>query len=393
MKKKLAVLVLTLLAVVNSYGAEEVKKDVVALPFTNWDFSGSKVDFKAALYDTRTGAVKVGKEEDFILQVKKALDDKTFFQIKYDTRDSNPDTIVELLVNRKFNKNFEAQADVDLTLTTGVSLAEDADSTKVWVKYYQNDKLTWKFAPYDIDLGMGKDYCISNECSKLTGSVQPSPGVQLDAKISDILIVYGGVGAKAVKDTGSLKEKTGFGIKAGMEFKPNKTASLKMALSTNTQSDKTVITLVNPIKTAGSLIGSIKGEKLKFDMEGLYEKYNKASGKDTSDYAILAKLKYNMGEISKGVKFGPYIKGRAISKNALFDDIDYSAVITGSKIAGHGGLKVAEIGTEFELLGGMVINPYFEMLKAGNDIFSDRDGNTNKKGSAFNFSTRVKAMF
>jgi hypothetical protein len=42
-----------------------------------------------------------------------------------------------------------------------------------------------------------------------------------------------------------------------------------------------------------------------------------------------------------------------------FDDIDYSAVITGSKIAGHGGLKVAEIGTEFELLGGMVINPYF----------------------------------
>jgi hypothetical protein len=79
MKKKLAVLVLTLLAVVNSYGAEEVKKDVVALPFTNWDFSGSKVDFKAALYDTRTGAVKVGKEEDFILQVKKALDDKTFF--------------------------------------------------------------------------------------------------------------------------------------------------------------------------------------------------------------------------------------------------------------------------------------------------------------------------
>ncbi len=117
MKKKLAVLALTLLAVVNSYGADEPKKDAVSLPIITWDFSGSKVDFKAALYDTRTGAVKVGKEEDFIFQVKKSVDDKSWVQIKYDTRDSNPDKVVELLANRKFNKYLEVQADVDLDLT------------------------------------------------------------------------------------------------------------------------------------------------------------------------------------------------------------------------------------------------------------------------------------
>ena len=46
MKKKLAVLALTLLAVVNSYGADEPKKDAVSLPIITWDFSGSKVDLK-----------------------------------------------------------------------------------------------------------------------------------------------------------------------------------------------------------------------------------------------------------------------------------------------------------------------------------------------------------
>ena len=70
MKKKLAVLAITLAAVVSSYGADEAKKDVVSLPIaTTWDFTGSKVDFKAALYDTRTGAIKAGKEE-LILEKK-----------------------------------------------------------------------------------------------------------------------------------------------------------------------------------------------------------------------------------------------------------------------------------------------------------------------------------
>ena len=189
------------------------------------------------------------------------------------------------------------------------------------------------------------------------------------------------------------KEETSFGLKAGMDYKPSKDVSWKLALSTNTQGDKTATTYVNPIKTAGSVIGSIKGQKIKFDMEALYESYNKASGTDSSDYAVMAKLKYNMGEIKTGVKFGPYLKARTISDNALFDDIDYSAVVTGSKVANHGGLRTAELGGEFELAGGIVINPYIEMLKTGNKIFADRDGNTNSKDSAFDVCTRVKVMF
>lgn len=389
--KKFWVLFAGVSLVVSLYGAEEAKKDVVVLPVTTWDFTGSKVDFKAALYDTRTGAIKAGKEEDFIFQVKKNVDEKSWVQVKYDTRDSNPDKIVELLANRKFNKYLEAQVDADLDLTTGVSLSEDSDSSKIWIKYYQNDKLTWKFAPYDIDLGVGKDFTINNDCTKTINALQLSPGVQLDAKMSDTLSIYGGVGVKAVKDTGETKEKTGFGLKAGMEYKPIKAASMKIALSTNTQGDKTASAA--PIKTAGSFIGTIKGEKVKFDMEALYEKYNKASGTDTSDYAVTAKAKYNMGEIMEGVKFGPYLKGRAISKNALFDDIDYSAVVTGSKVANHGGLKTAELGGEFELLGGVVINPYVEMLKTGNKIFTNRDGKAGSKDSAFDICTRVKVMF
>lgn len=393
MKRKFWVVLAGLTIITSLYGAEEAKKNVVTLPITTWDFTGSKVDFKAALYDTRTGAIKAGKEEDFIFQVKKNVDDKSWVQIKYDTRDANPDKIVELLANRRFNKYLEVQVDGDLDLTTGVSLSEDSDSSKIWVKYYANDNLTWKFAPYDIDLGMGKDFMINNDCTKTLNALQLSPGVQIDSKMSDTISVYGGVGVKAVKDINAKKEETSFGLKAGMDYKPSKDASWKLAMSTNTQGDKTAAAYVNPIKTAGSLIGSVKGEKLKFDMEALYEAYNKASGIDSNDFAVMVKLKYNMGEVKPGIKFGPYIKARTISDNALFDDIDYSAVVTGSKIANHGGLRTAELGGEFELAGGIVINPYIEMLKTKNKIFSDRDGNTNSKDSAVDLCTRVKVMF
>ena len=79
MKRKFLTLFIGLSVVGALFGADEAKKDVVSLPITTtWDFTGSKVDFKAALYDTRTGAIKAGKEEDFIFQVKKNVDDKSW---------------------------------------------------------------------------------------------------------------------------------------------------------------------------------------------------------------------------------------------------------------------------------------------------------------------------
>ena len=100
-----------------------------------------------------------------------------------------------------------------------------------------------------------------------------------------------------------------------------------------------------------------------------------------------------VGKISENVKFTPYFRARLISRNALFDNIDYSAKVTGTKIGDHGGLKTAELGGEFELKGGIIINPYFEYLKAKNNIYADNDGVAKKKDSNLNFTTRVKINF
>ena len=156
MKKIGFLLVGLMLAATTAFGAEEAKKD---MPPAKWDFSESNVEFKAYLYNSQSGAIKKGKDEDFILKVKKQLDEKTWISFKYDTDDSNPDTKIEVIVNRKFNEYLEAQLDMDLVTAdgSGIDLREDDDSEKVFIKYTPNNKLAVKFNPYDIDLEVGEE--------------------------------------------------------------------------------------------------------------------------------------------------------------------------------------------------------------------------------------------
>lgn len=422
MRKKIGFLVLGLIMAASAYGADEIqsqiqtqeikqetvvvkkeetKKEAVVMPLSKWDFSESNVEFKAYWYDSQSGAVKMGKDEDFILKVKRQLDEKTWISFKYDTDDSNPDYTVEVLAGRKFNEYLEAQMDMDLKLgdklekdssgqlvskSQGIRLEEDNDSEKVFIKYTPNKNLAIKFNPFDIDLEVGDELN-----TKDTKASMVVPGAQVEYKLSDTMMVYGGLGANKVKDTSNNKDKSAIGIKAGFENK-GKSSSLIGMFAMNTQDDKN-ISGASGIKMAANLRGSYKAGNLSLKAEGLATKLNKAAGIkdekgeviDSTDFAIYTKAGYKMGRIT------PYVVGRYVGGSVYFDDDDYCAIMKDTDTPLHGGLTVLEAGSEFEVKGGVKIVPYVEFQKAKEEIFGDSDGKAKKTSVTFN--TKVKVSF
>ena len=284
----------------------------------------------------------MGKDEDFILKVKKQLDEKTWISFKYDTDDSNPDYTVEVLAGRKFNEFLEAQMDMDLMLgdklkadgssqSQGIRLAEDDDSEKAFIKYTPNKQLAVKFHPFDIDLEVGNEMN-----TKDTKGSMIAPGAQLEYKVSDSMMVYGGLGTKVMKDTSDNKDKTAFGIKAGFENKGENSSLIGM-FAMNTQDDKN-ITGASPIKMAANIRGSYKTGNLSLKGEALVTKLNKEGSSeakllnqdgaviDDTDFALYAKAGYKMGTMT------PYVVGRYVGESVYFDDDDYCALIKKEKI-------------------------------------------------------------
>lgn len=399
--KKIGFLVIGLLMAATAAFGEEVKTESKPLPPAKWDFTDSNVEFKAYWYNSQSGAIKMGKDEDFILKVKKQLDEKTWISFKYDTDDSNPDYTVEVLAGRKFNEFLEAQMDMDLMLgdklkadgssqSQGIRLAEDDDSEKAFIKYTPNKQLAVKFHPFDIDLEVGDEMN-----TKDTKGSMIAPGAQLEYKVSDSMMVYGGLGTKVMKDTSDNKDKTAFGIKAGFENKGENSSLIGM-FAMNTQDDEN-ITGASPIKMAANIRGSYKTGNLSLKGEALVTKLNKEGSSeakllnqdgaviDDTDFALYAKAGYKMGTMT------PYVVGRYVGESVYFDDDDYCALMKDTKVKLHGGLKVIEIGNEIELKGGIKLIPYVEYMSAERDIFKNSDGDAKK--SSITLNTKVKVTF
>lgn len=404
--KKIGFLVIGLLMAATAAFGEEVKTESKPLPPAKWDFTDSNVEFKAYWYNSQSGAIKMGKDEDFILKVKKQLDDKTWISFKYDTDDSNPDYTAEVLAGRKFNEFLEAQMDMDLKLgdklngtasqSQGIRLEEDNDSEKVFIKYTPNKQLAVKFHPFDIDLEVGDEMN-----TKDTKGSMVVPGAQVEYKLSDTMMVYGGLGANKVVDTKGTsettddKDKTAFGIKAGFENKGENSSLIGM-FAMNTQDDEN-ITGASPIKMAANIRGSYKTGNLSLKGEMLVTKLNKeGSGEakllnqdgaviDDTDFALYAKAGYKMGTMT------PYVVGRYVGESVYFDDDDYCALMKDTKVKLHGGLKVIEIGNEIELKGGIKLIPYIEYMNAEREIFKNSDGDAKK--SSITLNTKVKVSF
>lgn len=163
--KKIATLIAGILMVCGVYGAEEVtttgavavKAEEKPASTTSWDFSGTNVEYIHTFSDSETKTIYGGDDIDLILQVKKNINADTWISAKYDTDDTDPDADdkIEILANRKIGKYLEVQVDLDLITSNdkgGIELQEDGDSTKSFIKYMATDKLTLKFAPFDMDL-------------------------------------------------------------------------------------------------------------------------------------------------------------------------------------------------------------------------------------------------
>ena len=277
----------------------------------------------------------------------------------------------------------------------GIGMEEDYDSDKVYIKYTPNNKLAVKLNPFDIGLRVGDFFETSGE--------QKTPGIQAEYKISNALTFYAGVGTGKYDDGDSLenvldkngKETTVYGLKAGVIYKQNNT-SIKVALGMNTQDDEDITTATaSPLKMASDVIVEQKMGKLTLQGEAIVTQVNKAnsaiSGLGITDSetgkALYAKAKFSLGNNV------PYAKFVYADEYAYFDDGDYSALLSGSSVAKHGGLTALEIGDEYALKGGLKVIPYVEIKNTENKIFKDKDGNSNAKDQSILAAVKVKLTF
>lgn len=371
--KKTLILLAGMALACNVIFAEEVKTEENALETvkkavtsTGWDFSDSNVEFEAKLYDSSMDSQEMGTDSDLILKVKKQLDENTWISFKYDTDDSNPDDVVEFLANRRFNEYLEAQLDLNILVDDGLSIEEDDDSDKVWIKYYPNDKYTIKFSPYDIGMEAGDEF--------ETDGFQVSPGVQLDTKLSDTTTFIVGIGANSVHELGG-DDYTNWGYKLGMEYAAD-TMNVVAYLTGDTQDEDDIDPAeASTYNMALNIDGDKTFGKVAVDFEFAYQDLNKsgATGLDESDFAVYLKGSYDMGSMGS-TSVAPYLAYKMVGEYMHFDDTDYSATIDASDVAGHGGLNSVELGVDFGLKGGLTITPNLEFITTDNEIFTDADG-------------------
>lgn len=368
-----------------------------------WDFAGSNVEYKAYLYNSEVkGGMTNGKDEDFVLVLNANVADDTKISFKWDTNDGAANSYktdtkekennIEVLVNKKFSKYIEAQVDLNLLTDTGFNVEEDNDSSKVFIKYRPNDSLTVKFAPFDIDLGMGTEFP--------TDVAQCTPGVQVDKVFSDKFSGYAGIGTKTVKNKDNISE-TAFGIKAGFDYKPSDAAKLSMYFSTNTQADDIKVDSADPMQTGLNVLAGYNVGKIELNGEILYVALNKAAvskidpdgdGKtvdyqmpDESGTGTFIKAAYKAGNIMKDVAFKPYVSYKNLSEYFYFDDSD------SFEYSNYGGLDIVAVGAELTTAKGLTVTPELEFYSAENKVYKDKDGEA--KDSAVYLSTKVKYTF
>lgn len=352
-----------------------------------WDFAGSNVEYKAYLYNSEVkGGMTNGKDEDFVLVLNANVADDTKISFKWDTNDGGananktpqkePEDNIEVLVNKKINKYIEAQIDLNLVTADGFVVGEDDDSSETFIKYRPNDSLTVKFAPFDIDLGMGTEFP--------TDVAQCTPGIQVDKVFSDKFSGYAGVGTKTVENKDGVNE-TAFGIKAGFDYKPSDVASLSMYFSTNTQADD-LNDGADPMQTGLNVLAGYNVGKVELNGEVLYVALNKAAGMpDESGTGTFVKAGYKAGNIMKDVAFKPYVSYKNLSEYFYFDDSD------SFEYSNYGGLDIVAVGAELTNSKGLTITPELEFYSAENKVYTDKDGEA--KDSAVYFSTKVKYTF
>lgn len=417
--KKIAIMVAGILMAFNIFAAEEAGKESkekveetkaeaavteTAKKDSGWDFSGTNVEYVHTFLDSDKKTNYSGKDVDLILKVKKTIDENTWISAKYDTDDSDPDTKIEILANRKIGKYLEAQIDLDLITDSttkdettgkevkvgGIQLTEDNDSAKSFIKYKATDKLTLKFAPFNIDFGMG---------TELATDDQPEiPGVQADYVMSDKMSVYAGIGSRSIEK--KTEEKTAYGLKAGFGYNPSEDFTLTGAFSTANLPDEDVDSKkVFVANTAANLTMNYKVGKIGVDAEFAYVALNKAKllkGEDTtvtaddkyypdkSGTGLYGKLSYDLGNTMKDVGTVPYVSLKNYSEYFYFDDDDSYQNYSKS----HGGLTIAALGVDLTTSRGLTITPEVEFRSAKNKIY-----NGEKDKTATYLTTTVELEF
>jgi hypothetical protein len=386
---------------------ETQKEEAKFIPYTKWEYGGTNVEFVYTFVDKAKETSYAGLDEDFILVLKRHIDKDTWIYAKYDTDDSNPDTKIEILANKKIGKYIEVQLDLDLITSDskgGIALTEDDDSRKSYIRYGVTDNFWLKMAVYSIDFGMG---------TELDPDWHPAiPGIIAEHKLSNKFSYYVGMGAKSV-DRGqyNIENKfivtdrtTSFGGKAGFEYKPDGNLLIKGAYSGSNDPEVSVeSSKITPGKVAANFIVDYKVGKFGVYGEGTFVSMNKAAimidnadvakkiyFPDKSGTGLYLKAGYDIGKVMETVSARPYLLGKTFSEYFYFGDGDsfqrfrYKDGIEDKY--GHGGLNIIAAGVDFKTDKGLTITPEVGYKKAGNKVYFEKD-------NTIYLNTTVKVKF
>lgn len=398
------------------------------------DFSGTVIKAKTKLITTTDANVSDDSngDTDAVLQLKYNLTDNTSATFKFDT-DSEDDTYdddMEILLKTVQGK-VEAQFDAGLSfknekaipiydpsgtqtgysaiINHGTRFAEDQDSSDTYIKYNHTDNMSVAFYPFNMGLGNGSEF-------DETDSYTEIPGLVLTA--GNAYVGFGMESADVDTDSvaaGTQKESV-MAVKAGYEMTSGDTkVALKYsgAFWDKDKLEDSVYT--NVLGTAGQLGPVVHDVNVHAELK-LAEKFSvvaeaginvlyddieayvpkngtlsSTNGKEDikTGYGVSVKGTYALSD-----KVAPYAQVKYTTDGFLaYGDMEDWNVNNQDKVLYTGGVLELIGGVDYKLTDKLTLTGEAKFQNAGEEMFSDEDGNAYKESTAMTLEASATFTF
>ena len=371
-------------------------------------FSGTQVRVKTKLISTDTKSVNDDSngDTDVILQMNYKIDDKTNASFGFNTDDNSDSASDDILAVRvkRVDGPIEAQFRADLSFSNSATITalpatvdfksivlkevQDSrkDSAETYVKWKKSDDLS--LTAYPFNMGMLNGYAF-NKDKQFTAI----PGLVANYKTS-----YVGVGF----DTLSDNKNTILGLKAGHKLVLGSATIDAKYSGLFYDEDKVTIGTTGAKVGNSAYINKITQDvnvsmnykmnaKVTLEGEAGYNKLNKTTmiggSKDDNGYGLSAKATMKIND-----NFSPYAQFKYSTDGYLtYGDMnDVNFVYSNLKT---GGITEAIAGFNYTLVKGLNFNSEAKLKAAGEKIYKDKDGVSNKEKQAFQLTAGVAYKF
>lgn len=408
------------------------------------DFSGTVIKANTKLITTTDANVSDDSngDTDAVLQLKYNLTDNTSATFKFDT-DSEDDTYdddMEILLKTVQGK-VEAQFDAGLKfkneayvyndanengkqdsgelgnyVNNGVRFAEDQDSNKTYIKYNHTDKLAVTFYPFNMGLGNGSVFDDSDSYTEIPGLVLTAGnayvGFGMESADVDTDSVAAGTQKESVMAVKAGYEMTSGDTKVALKYSGAFWDKDKLAQS-DTSKPGAYAVGTNVLGTAGQLGPVVHdvnvhaelklAEKFSVVAEAginvLYDDIEAYVPKDGAISSDKEDVKTGYGVSVKGTyalsdKVAPYAQVKYTTDGFLaYGDMEDWNINNQDEILYTGGVLELIGGVDYKLTDKLTLTGEAKFQNAGEEMFSDEDGNKYKESTAMTLSATAKFTF